>query len=70
MQNKLTCKLTMTTTTTAHCAVSARDAAFDNQIATFVLKISNLIIINNKGEITSTLKDLLKSMYVRLGVLT
>jgi hypothetical protein len=30
-------------------SVSARDAQFDNQIATFVLKISNLIIINNKG---------------------
>jgi hypothetical protein len=30
-------------------SVSARDTVFDNQIATFVLKISNLIIINNKG---------------------
>jgi hypothetical protein len=37
-------------------SVSARDTAFDNQIATFVLKVSNLIIINNKGELTSTLK--------------
>ena len=46
-------------------SVSARDSAFDNQIATFVLKVSNLIIINNKGEITSTMKDLLKvCMYV------
>ncbi len=40
-------------------SVSARDTAFDNQIATFVLKTSNLIIINNKGELTSTLEDLL-----------
>ncbi len=46
-------------------SVSDRDTAFDNQIATFVLKISNLIIINNKGELTSTLEDLLNvCMYV------
>jgi hypothetical protein len=30
-------------------SLSARDEQFDNQIATFVLKMSNLIIINNKG---------------------
>lgn len=30
-------------------SVSARDIVFDNQIATFVLKVSNIIIINNKG---------------------
>ncbi len=46
-------------------SVSDRDTAFDNQIATFILKISNLIIINNKGEITSTLEGLLNvCMYV------
>jgi hypothetical protein len=41
-------------------SVSARDTAFDHQIATFVLKISNLIIINNKGELTSTLQQMLE----------
>lgn len=30
-------------------SISERDTAFDHQIATFILKISNLIIINNKG---------------------
>lgn len=46
-------------------SVSARDTAFDNQIATFVLKVSNIIIINNKGEINSHLRELLKvCMYV------
>lgn len=30
-------------------SVTERDIAFDHQIATFVLRISNLIIINNKG---------------------
>ena len=41
-------------------SVSARDQAFDHQIATFVLKISNLVIINNKGELTSNLTQMLE----------
>ena len=41
-------------------SVSERDVAFDHQIATFVLKISNMIIINNKGQLTSTLKQMLE----------
>ena len=41
-------------------SVSARDKAFDHQIATFVLKVSNLVIINNKGELTSNLAQMLE----------
>ena len=41
-------------------SINARDALFDNRIATFVLSISNLVIINNKGELTAQLRDLLQ----------
>jgi hypothetical protein len=42
-------------------SVSAkRDTAFDHQIASFVLKVSNLILINNKGELTTTLQHMLE----------
>lgn len=38
---------------------SSRDHIFDNRIATFVLSISNLVILNNKGELNAQQKDLL-----------
>ena len=40
-------------------AVAARDHAFDVQITSFVMLVSDLVIINNKGEVNSNLKDLL-----------
>ena len=40
-------------------SIVARDHAFDNQITTMTFAISNLVIINNKGEITSTFQNLL-----------
>ncbi len=40
-------------------SVSARDHSFDVQITSFVMLISDLVIINNKGEINTTLRDLL-----------
>jgi len=30
-------------------SISSRDNLFDNRVATFVLSISNIVIINNKG---------------------
>ena len=41
-------------------SVVARDQVFDNQIATMAFSCSHIIIINNKGEINSKLKDLLE----------
>ena len=40
-------------------SIVARNQTFDNQITTMTFAISNLVIINNKGEITSTLQNLL-----------
>lgn len=46
-------------------SVSGRDKCFDHQIATLIFKISNLVIINNKGELTAELRNLLDvCMYV------
>ena len=36
-------------------SIVARDHAFDNQITTMTFAISNLVIINNKGEILTIL---------------
>jgi hypothetical protein len=38
---------------------TGRDHAFDVQITSFVMLVSDLVIINNKGEVNSYLKDLL-----------
>ena len=40
-------------------SVSSHDHVFDNRIATFVLSISNLVILNHKGELNSNQRDLL-----------
>jgi hypothetical protein len=40
-------------------SVAARDHTFDVQIACFVMLVSDLVIINNKGEVDSVLRDLL-----------
>jgi hypothetical protein len=41
-------------------SLNARDPLFDNKIATFVLSISNIVIINNKGELNNQLRDMLE----------
>ena len=41
-------------------SLNARDQLFDNKIATFVLSISDIVVINNKGELTSQLRDMLE----------
>lgn len=41
-------------------SLSAKHQFFDNRIATFVLSISNLIIINNKGELNTQMRDMLQ----------
>jgi hypothetical protein len=40
-------------------SVAARDHTFDVQIACFVMLISDLVIINNRGEVDAMLRDLL-----------
>lgn len=39
-------------------SVSARDSTFDVQICAFIFLVSDLVIINNKGEIGASLRDL------------
>ena len=41
-------------------SVVARDHLFDNRISVMAFTISHVVIINNKGELTSTLKDLIE----------
>lgn len=41
-------------------SLNARDPLFDNKIATFILSISNIVIINNKGELNSQMRDMLE----------
>ena len=41
-------------------SLNARDPLFDNKIATFVLSISDIVIINNKGELTTQMRDMLE----------
>ena len=36
------------------------DPYFDNRIATFVLSMSDIVIINNRGELTSQLREMIQ----------
>ena len=40
-------------------SVSARDRVFDIQIACFTFMISDIAIINNKGQISAPIRELL-----------
>ena len=40
-------------------SASSRDHQFDNRVATFVLSVSNLVILNHKGELNAQQRDLL-----------
>lgn len=41
-------------------SVLARDETFDNRIACMAFAISHIVIINNKGEITTNLKNIIE----------
>lgn len=42
-------------------SLNARDPLFGNKIATFVLSISDIVIINNKGELAGGIVGLLEA---------
>lgn len=50
-------------------SVVARDETFDNRIACMAFAISHIVIINNKGEITSTLRNLIEICVYALKIL-
>lgn len=58
-------KVIMVIDTEGLLSTTARDSEFDNRVATFVMSVSDIVIINNKGELARQLKDLLHiCMYV------
>ena len=40
-------------------SVNARDQVFDIQITTFIFLISDLVLLNNKGEINAPIRELI-----------
>ena len=50
-------------------SVVARDHLFDNKISVMAFTISHIVIINNKGELTANLKDLIEVTVYALKVM-